>query len=62
MGALLHGLRPVDEECRAKVAAEKLGNVCFKLKDDDKTHLEQCTMAETRQQQRRQRGRSGEAL
>jgi len=50
MGALLHGLRPVDEECRAKVAAEKSGNVSLKLKDDDGTHLEQCTMAKIRQQ------------
>jgi len=47
---LLHGPQPVDEECRIKVATdlEKLGNVNFKLKDDDGTHLEHRSTTKTR--------------
>ena len=40
IGALFHGLQPVDEECKAKVATEMLGNLKFELKDDYGTHLE----------------------
>ena len=46
---MLHGLQPVGEECRAKVTTEKSGNVNFKLKDDDGTHLEHRSTAKTQQ-------------
>jgi hypothetical protein len=50
IGAILHGLQPVDEECKAKVAAEKLGIMTFKLTDDNSTHLKHHSTTKTQQQ------------
>ena len=46
---MFHGLRPVDEECRANVTTEKSGKVHLKLKDDNGTHLEHRSTAKARQ-------------
>ena len=40
----------VDEECRTRVTTEMLGNVNFKLKVADGTHLEHRSKTKTRQQ------------